>query len=239
MMRRPHFIVVAALLLLAAFCRPSLTAEVKPDCSEQVVQLAPCLSYVSGDDPKPPEDCCDALTTVVVETPTCICEIIEGGENATASTGLLAINLTLVKQLPKECGVQEQIKIDESHCPVSCAELLTLVLSASSSSTSLLWRRAMKGMVVGKQGWELPAPVVVQDKVRMPAADCTHDDREQLTYFPLLCVGFGNQTLAPPSGPGVTSAPAQESAAVLRGQSIPSSFVWSLIISVGLWVRRP
>ncbi|BBM99491.1 protein MpLTPG2 [Marchantia polymorpha subsp. ruderalis] len=168
MMRRPHFIVVAALLLLAAFCRPSLTAEVKPDCSEQVVQLAPCLSYVSGDDPKPPEDCCDALTTVVVETPTCICEIIEGGENATASTGLLAINLTLVKQLPKECGVQEQIKIDESHCP-----------------------------------------------------------------------GFGNQTLAPPSGPGVTSAPAQESAAVLRGQSIPSSFVWSLIISVGLWVRRP
>ncbi|KAG6549652.1 hypothetical protein Mapa_008631 [Marchantia paleacea] len=169
MMKRCHLVVVVALLLLAAFCGPSLTAKDKPDCSDQVVQLAPCLSFVSGQDPQPPEDCCDALTTVVVETPSCICEIIEGGANATASTGLLSINLTLVKQLPKECGVQEQIKIDESHCP-----------------------------------------------------------------------GHGNQTLAPPSGPGVISPPAQESAAVLlvSAPSIRTSFVWSLLISVGLWVCR-
>ncbi|KAL2649549.1 hypothetical protein R1flu_017677 [Riccia fluitans] len=89
----------------------------KPDCSAQVVELAPCLAFVSGQDIKPPETCCEALKSVLVDTPSCLCEIIGSKGNGTAHSGLPSVNLTLVKVLPKECNVQQQEKTDESRCP--------------------------------------------------------------------------------------------------------------------------
>ncbi|CAM6087795.1 unnamed protein product [Calypogeia fissa] len=88
------------------------------DCSAELVELAPCLSYVFNQSPNPSATCCDALETVVMKTPICICELVSGGKNGTANTGLPPVNLTLVRQLPSDCGVQSEVHKDEAICRV-------------------------------------------------------------------------------------------------------------------------
>ncbi|KAL3701366.1 hypothetical protein R1sor_019388 [Riccia sorocarpa] len=103
------------MLLPVAGCLPRVSSATGQ--TNRIAQLAPCLSSVSCQDTEPPETCCEALSSVLVETPSCLCEIIETKGNSTTRTGLPSININLVKQLPKECNVVQLEKTDESHCP--------------------------------------------------------------------------------------------------------------------------
>ncbi|KAL6548382.1 hypothetical protein OROGR_008803 [Orobanche gracilis] len=72
------------------------------DCTNVLVSLSPCLTYISEDSSVPFAACCTQLRTVVRSQPKCLCQVLSGG-------GLnlgLNINQTQAFALPGDCHVQ-------------------------------------------------------------------------------------------------------------------------------------
>lgn len=72
------------------------------DCTNVLIGMAPCLSYVSGSSSTPSAQCCSQLASVVRSNPRCLCMVLNGGG---ASLGV-SINETLALALPGACNVQ-------------------------------------------------------------------------------------------------------------------------------------
>ncbi|KAJ4722495.1 Non-specific lipid-transfer protein-like protein [Melia azedarach] len=72
------------------------------DCTNVLIGMAPCLSYVSGSASTPSASCCSQLASVVRSQPRCLCMVLNGGG---ASLGV-SINETLALKLPSACNVQ-------------------------------------------------------------------------------------------------------------------------------------
>ncbi|KAJ4822235.1 hypothetical protein Tsubulata_035655 [Turnera subulata] len=71
-------------------------------CTNVLIGLASCLSYVSGSSSNPTPQCCSQLASVVKSQPQCLCMALDGGG---ASLGV-SINETLALKLPETCKVQ-------------------------------------------------------------------------------------------------------------------------------------
>ena len=76
----------------------------QPDyCSNAIVSMLPCLSYVSGQNPgsNPSSSCCSALASVVESQPQCLCFLLNGG-----TIYGVRIDPQLARALPAACNVQ-------------------------------------------------------------------------------------------------------------------------------------
>jgi hypothetical protein len=71
-------------------------------CTMEIVSLAPCLGYTSGNASKPSSSCCSALSSVATSNPRCLCAVLGGG----ASSLGITINDTRALELPGACGVK-------------------------------------------------------------------------------------------------------------------------------------
>ncbi|TVU41672.1 hypothetical protein EJB05_15212, partial [Eragrostis curvula] len=102
-----HLLVVAAAVLLlaphGAWAQPSSSSSGGGgSCMTEMVSLAPCLGYMSGNASKPSSSCCSSLSAVVASNPRCLCMVLGG---AASSLGV-TINNTLALQLPAACDVK-------------------------------------------------------------------------------------------------------------------------------------
>ncbi|KAG8100572.1 hypothetical protein GUJ93_ZPchr0013g36032 [Zizania palustris] len=93
-------VMVATAALLAA--RPG-AAQGGSSCMTEIISLAPCLGYMSGNSSTAPKSsCCTALSSVVTSKPECLCNVLGGG----ASSLGVAINSTRALELPAACNVK-------------------------------------------------------------------------------------------------------------------------------------
>ncbi|KAL4197544.1 hypothetical protein AMTRI_Chr04g188780 [Amborella trichopoda] len=74
-----------------------------PDCMNVLMDMAPCLSFVSNDSTvnKPEDGCCSGLAKVVKENPICLCQAFQNS----GSLGI-SINMTRAMALPTVCNVK-------------------------------------------------------------------------------------------------------------------------------------
>ncbi|XP_062189935.1 non-specific lipid transfer protein GPI-anchored 5-like [Phragmites australis] len=95
----------AAALLLA--CPGAAQSSPAPSsgggsCMTEIVSLAPCLGYMSGNTSKPSSSCCSSLSSVVTSNPRCLCMVLGGGASSLGVT----INNTRALELPGACNVK-------------------------------------------------------------------------------------------------------------------------------------
>ncbi|CAL4913035.1 unnamed protein product [Urochloa decumbens] len=101
---------LAALLLATAAVRvDGATAAAAPapapsaDCTDALLSLAGCLSYVQEGSTvtTPDPSCCSGLKDVVRNEVACLCQVFQGGQNLGIS-----LNMTKALQLPAACKVK-------------------------------------------------------------------------------------------------------------------------------------
>lgn len=72
------------------------------DCTNTLISLSPCLSFIRGNVSKPDSGCCPQLSSVVKSKPECLCQVLNGG----GSTLGVQVNQTQAQALPAACNVQ-------------------------------------------------------------------------------------------------------------------------------------
>ena len=93
------------LLLLAPFAASNIDQD-RTECSDQLIGLAPCLPYVSGDAKTPTIDCCSGLKQVVQKSKKCLCVLIKDKDDPNLG---LKINGSLALGLPNACHAPSNI----------------------------------------------------------------------------------------------------------------------------------
>ncbi|KAI4345341.1 hypothetical protein L6164_012473 [Bauhinia variegata] len=106
------------LLFLAGFATSDLTKD-KAECTNQLLGLAQCLSYVSGQAKAPTIDCCSGLKQVLEKSKKCLCILIKDRNDPNLG---LKINATLAIHLPEAC-----------HTPANITECIDLLQLKSHS----------------------------------------------------------------------------------------------------------
>ncbi|KAK4357116.1 hypothetical protein RND71_022726 [Anisodus tanguticus] len=79
-----------------------VVAQSSNDCTNVLISMSPCLSYITGNSSVPSSGCCTQLGTVVKNNPKCLCQVLNGG----GSNLGLNINQTQALALPTACKVQ-------------------------------------------------------------------------------------------------------------------------------------
>ncbi|KVI09457.1 protein YLS3-like [Cynara cardunculus var. scolymus] len=82
----------------------------KNKCADQLIGLATCLPYVSGQAKAPTMDCCSGLKPVLQKSKVCLCILIKDRDDPNLG---LKINATLALGLPDSCHVPSNI----TECP--------------------------------------------------------------------------------------------------------------------------
>ncbi|KAI3997922.1 hypothetical protein MKX01_038813 [Papaver californicum] len=96
-----RIIEMVLLVVLATAFTTSVTAQ--SSCTNVIIGMAPCLTYITGNSSTPSSSCCSQLTNVVQSQPQCLCSILSTGAGAALG---LPINRTLALALPTACNVQ-------------------------------------------------------------------------------------------------------------------------------------
>ncbi|KAL6845763.1 hypothetical protein ACP4OV_024338 [Aristida adscensionis] len=94
----PAFCVALLLAASLAGVRPAPQAASTASCSTDIVRLLPCLSFVSGEVPAPPDTCCANLGSMVHDEPQCLCQAL-----SQPGTSPVAVNMSRVLGLPRLC----------------------------------------------------------------------------------------------------------------------------------------
>ncbi|PIN04583.1 hypothetical protein CDL12_22879 [Handroanthus impetiginosus] len=100
--------------ILSLFFVPT-TCDINKDkekCANQLVGVATCLPYVSGQAKAPPMDCCTGFKEVLQKSPECICLLIKDRDDP--SLGLKIIP-SLALGLPDRCNAPANKTIN--NCP--------------------------------------------------------------------------------------------------------------------------
>ncbi|KAK7280106.1 hypothetical protein RJT34_25168 [Clitoria ternatea] len=87
------------LVVLAMVC---VGAGAQSSCTSVLVNLSPCLNYITGNSSTPSSGCCSQLSNVVRSQPQCLCQVINGGGSSLG----ININQTQALALPSACNVQ-------------------------------------------------------------------------------------------------------------------------------------
>ncbi|KAJ9540536.1 hypothetical protein OSB04_027042 [Centaurea solstitialis] len=82
----------------------------KDKCGDQLVGLATCLPYASGQAKAPTMDCCAGLKEVLQKSKVCLCILVKDRDDPNLG---LKINATLALGLPDACHTPSNI----SECP--------------------------------------------------------------------------------------------------------------------------
>lgn len=77
-------------------------AAAQSSCTSVLVNLSPCLNYITGNSSTPSSGCCSQLASVVRSQPQCLCQVLNGGGSSLG----ISINQTQALALPSACNVQ-------------------------------------------------------------------------------------------------------------------------------------
>ncbi|XP_047173819.1 non-specific lipid transfer protein GPI-anchored 14-like [Vigna umbellata] len=102
------------LLLLVGFATSDINQD-RADCTDKLVGLVGCLTYVSGEASAPTMDCCSGLKQVIDKSKRCLCVLIKDRDDPSLG---LKINVTLALKLPEVCKTPTNI--------TQCVDLLHL-----------------------------------------------------------------------------------------------------------------
>ncbi|CAM0905619.1 unnamed protein product [Alopecurus aequalis] len=100
---------VVAVVAMAVGVGGDLATDRK-ECSDKLVSLATCLTFVQGQAPAPTPDCCAGLKTVLQTSPKCLCVLVKDRDDPELG---LKINVTRALGLPAACSAPANI----SNCP--------------------------------------------------------------------------------------------------------------------------
>ncbi|KAG5015382.1 hypothetical protein AAZX31_08G109800 [Glycine max] len=104
----------ALLLLLVGFATSDINQD-KAECTDKLLGLAGCLSYVGGEAKVPTMDCCSGIKEVINKSKRCLCILIKDRDDPSLG---LKINVTLALNLPDVCETPTNI--------TQCVDLLHL-----------------------------------------------------------------------------------------------------------------
>ncbi|KAI9075775.1 hypothetical protein K1719_042261 [Acacia pycnantha] len=107
------------LLLIPHFASSDLAKD-RQECADQLIGLAPCLSYVSGEAKTPTIDCCTGLKQVVDKSKKCLCLLIKYRNEPDLG---FTLNASLAVNLPSAC-----------HAPANISQCVDLLHLAPNSS---------------------------------------------------------------------------------------------------------
>ncbi|PSR86893.1 hypothetical protein CEY00_Acc32523 [Actinidia chinensis var. chinensis] len=102
--------VTCILVLTMVGLASSDLAKDRQECADQLVGLATCLPYVSGEAKAPPVDCCSGLKQVLKDSKKCLCILVKDRNDPSLG---LKINATLALSLPTICNAPANL----SECP--------------------------------------------------------------------------------------------------------------------------
>ncbi|KAL0694800.1 hypothetical protein Bca4012_061980 [Brassica carinata] len=113
--------------LVPLFLQPCLAQGQSPpaSCASLLLALAPCGPFVQGFVQFPAQPCCNSLSQIYSQQPTCLCLFLNN--NSTLSSAF-PINQTLALQLPQFCS----IPANSSVC--SSGKFVFLLIGSSSVS---------------------------------------------------------------------------------------------------------
>ncbi|KAK7369076.1 hypothetical protein VNO80_11110 [Phaseolus coccineus] len=108
------------LLLLVGFATSDVNQD-KSECTDKLIGLAGCLTYVSGEATVPTMDCCSGLKEVIDKSKRCLCILIKDRNDPSLG---LKINVTLALKLPETCKTPTNITqcVDLLHLPPNSAD---------------------------------------------------------------------------------------------------------------------
>ncbi|KAI3688247.1 hypothetical protein L1987_81958 [Smallanthus sonchifolius] len=104
----------------------------KQQCADKLVGLATCLTYVGGEAPAPPKDCCTGLKQVLSKSMVCLCVLIKDHNDPSLN---LKINDTLALGLPDSC-----------HTPTNVSECVGLLHLQPGSPDAKVFEDFAKGI---------------------------------------------------------------------------------------------
>ncbi|XP_011089694.1 protein YLS3 [Sesamum indicum] len=84
----------------------------KEKCTNQLIGLATCLPYVSGESKFPPMDCCTGFKEVLQKSKECLCLLVKDRNDPSLG---FKINATLALSLPSKCNAPVNQSITD--CP--------------------------------------------------------------------------------------------------------------------------
>ncbi|XP_044954266.1 non-specific lipid transfer protein GPI-anchored 14-like [Hordeum vulgare subsp. vulgare] len=106
----PRVLLVTAMVAAAVAAAGADVAADRAECSDKLVALATCLTFVQGQGQAPTPDCCGGLKTVLQTSPKCLCVLVKDRDDP----GLdLKLNVTRALGLPAACSAPANI----SDCP--------------------------------------------------------------------------------------------------------------------------
>ncbi|XP_062188261.1 non-specific lipid transfer protein GPI-anchored 14-like [Phragmites australis] len=107
---RAFIVVAAAAVLAAAVGVGGDFAADRAECSDKLVALATCLTYVQDQAAAPTPDCCAGLKTVLQTSRKCLCVLVKDKDDPNLG---LKLNVTKALGLPAFCNAPANI----SDCP--------------------------------------------------------------------------------------------------------------------------
>nr|XP_009791425.1 PREDICTED: non-specific lipid-transfer protein-like protein At2g13820 [Nicotiana sylvestris]XP_016503015.1 PREDICTED: non-specific lipid-transfer protein-like protein At2g13820 [Nicotiana tabacum] len=91
-----------AVLIVLAMIWAGVTAQESDDCTNVLVSMVPCMTYITWNSSPQFSGCCTQLSTVVDKKPECFCQVLNGGDSNMG----LNINQTQASALTTACKVQ-------------------------------------------------------------------------------------------------------------------------------------
>jgi hypothetical protein len=102
-------VLVATAAMSAAVVGGDFAAD-RAECSDKLVGLATCLTYVQDEASAPTPDCCAGLKTVLQTSRKCLCVLVKDKDDPNLG---LKLNVTKALGLPAVCKASANI----SDCP--------------------------------------------------------------------------------------------------------------------------
>ncbi|XP_054820574.1 non-specific lipid transfer protein GPI-anchored 6-like isoform X2 [Prosopis cineraria] len=148
------------LVLLAGFGGSDL-AQDRAECTDKLVSLTSCLSYVNGEAKAPTLDCCNGFKDVVERSNKCICILLKDRDDPNLG---IKINATLAVKLPSIC-----------HAPTNITDCINILHLAPTSKEAKDFEYL--GKLAAKNGSTTPAPSTASNASAGGTASCSDDRR--------------------------------------------------------------
>ncbi|KAE8708147.1 protease inhibitor/seed storage/lipid transfer family protein [Hibiscus syriacus] len=100
--RRRDGTIFAAVFIVAVCLWTGALAQSSSSCTNVLISMSPCLSYIQGNSSTPSSSCCSQLASVVSSQPRCLCEVLNGGGSSLG----IDVNQTQAMALPTACNVK-------------------------------------------------------------------------------------------------------------------------------------
>ncbi|KAL2343338.1 hypothetical protein Fmac_004623 [Flemingia macrophylla] len=121
----------AMLLLFLGYATADINKD-KAECTDQLVGLASCLPYASGESNVPTPNCCSGLEEVIDKSKRCLCILIKDRDDPNLG---IKINVTRALDLPAVCKTPTNI--------TQCVDLLHLAPNSTESKVFEGFQKAM------------------------------------------------------------------------------------------------